>query len=269
LVAATRRQRITRAGSLLTVCPRMKYLLVLIPLISQSEARPEADPKAAAEADPVNSLLTTHALSVHPLSNPILPLSPNGVAAAHAAGRVHPIIDHHLHPHPIPHPLLPIDHHVHHPLLHPPTLSTKVPVGACKLICSILDLMVFNPDFSTFVSLIRAAGLVDLLSEPGPITVFAPTNAAFDALPPPAFQALLSDKVALQSVLLRHMSRGPLISKAFPPGPTPLVTGAGERVTVTAFPNQVTITSVLAVSHIIDVDNEASNGVVHVVDSVF
>ena len=83
------------------------------------------------------------------------------------------------------------------------------------------------------------------------------------------FQALLSDKVALQSVLLRHMTRGALISSAFPPGPTPLVTGAGERVTVTAFPNQVTITSVLAVAHIIDVDNEASNGVVHVVDSVF
>ena len=82
-------------------------------------------------------------------------------------------------------------------------------------------------------------------------------------------QALLSDRVALQSVLLRHMTRGALISKAFPPGPTPLVTGAGERVTVTAFPNQVTITSVLAVAHIIDVDNEASNGVVHVVDSVF
>jgi len=244
----------------------MKYLLVLIPLLTQSEARPEAAP----EADPVNSLLTTHALSVHPLSNPVLPLSPNGVAAAHAAGRVHPIIDHHLHP--IPHPHHPIGHHghpVHHPLLHPPTLQTKVPVGACKLICSILDLLVFNPDFSTFVSAIRAAGLVDLLSEPGPMTVFAPTNHAFDSLPPHTFQALLSDKVALQSVLLRHMSRGALISSAFPPGPTPLVTGAGERVTVTAFPNQVTITSVLAVSHIIDVDNEASNGVVHVVDSVF
>jgi len=247
----------------------MKYLLVLIPLITLSNSRPEAAP--------VNSLLTTHALSVHPLSNPILPLSPNGVAAAHAAGAIHPVIDHHLlphHPHPVLaahplHPLHPIEHHVHHPLLHPPTLSTKVPVGACKLICSILDLLVFNPDFSTFVAAIRAAGLVELLSEPGPMTVFAPTNAAFDALPPPAFQALLSDKVALQSVLLRHMSRGALLSKAFPPGPTPLVTGAGERVTVTAFPNQVTITSVLAVSHIIDVDNEASNGVVHVVDSVF
>ena len=84
-----------------------------------------------------------------------------------------------------------------------------------------------------------------------------------------SLQALLSDHVALQAVLLRHVTRGALISADFPPGPTPLVTGAGERVTVTAFPNQVTLTSVLAVSHIIDVDNEASNGVVHVVDSVF
>ena len=166
----------------------MKYLLVLIPLLVKSEARPEAAAEAEAgpDADPVNSLLTTHALSVHPLSNPVLPLSPNGVAAAHAAGRVHPIIDHHLHP--LPHPPHHIGHPVHHPLLHPPTLQAKVPVGACKLICSILDLLIFNPDFSTFVSAIRAAGLVDLVSEPGPMTVFAPTNAAFDALPPPTFQ---------------------------------------------------------------------------------
>merc|ERR1740128_1125658 len=99
----------------------MKYLLVLISLATfliyvKSEAE--------ANAEPVNSLLTNHALSVHPLSNPVLPLSPNGVAAAHAAGRVHPIIDHpvpHLHPHP-PHPIPA----VHHPLLHPPTLQSKV-----------------------------------------------------------------------------------------------------------------------------------------------
>ena len=58
----------------------------------------------------------------------------------------------------------------------------------------------------------------------------------FDQILP---QALLSDRVALQSVLLRHVTRGALHSGDFPPGPTPLVTGAGERVTVTAFPNQV------------------------------
>ena len=56
----------------------------------------------------------------------------------------------------------------------------------------------FNPEFSTFVSLVKAGGLVGLMSQPGPMTVFAPTNAAFDALPPPAFAALAGDKVALQ-----------------------------------------------------------------------
>ena len=80
---------------------------------------------------------------------------------------------------------------------------------------------------------------------------------------------MISNQEELQLTLLRHMTKGSLPSSRFPEGSTPLVTGAGERVTVTAFPNQVTLTSVLAVSHIIDVDNDASNGVIHVVDSVF
>lgn len=181
----------------------------------------------------------------------------------------------HHEPHPNLHHDVAVDHLVlppHHdnpPLLHPPSLAEHAPLGACSPLCSVLDLIVFHPEFTTLVSLIRAAGLVDLFSQPGPITMFAPTNAAFDVISPNTFKALLSDRVALQSVLLRHVTRGALFSSDFPPGPTPLITGAGERVTVTAFPNQVTLTSVLAVSHIIDVDNEASNGVVHVVDSVF
>ena len=71
---------------------------------------------------------------------------------------------------------------------------------------------------------------------------------------PPSAQALLSDRVALQSVLLRHVTRGALHSADFPPGPTPLVTGAGERVTVTAFPNQVqdeyTVVAVTSKTHL-------------------
>ena len=60
--------------------------------------------------------------------------------------------------------------------------------GACTPLCSVLDLVVFHPEFTTLVSLVRAAGLVDLLSQPGPITLFAPTNAAFDAIPPTTFK---------------------------------------------------------------------------------
>ena len=54
--------------------------------------------------------------------------------------------------------------------------------------CSALDLLVHNPDFSIFVSLLQLADLIDILSLPGPVTIFAPTNKAFDGLPTPLFK---------------------------------------------------------------------------------
>ena len=90
------------------------------------------------------------------------------------------------------------------PLLHPPSLAAHAPLGACSPLCSVLDLVVFHPQvklfsisknifyhspqFTTLVSLVRAAGLVELLSQLGPITLFAPTNAAFDAIAPGTFK---------------------------------------------------------------------------------
>ena len=74
---------------------------------------------------------------------------------------------------------------------YPPTLQFHVPPGACRPACSLLDLLVFNPNFSTFVTAVKAAGLVELLIDPGPATVFAPTNAAFEGLPPAKFQVSL------------------------------------------------------------------------------
>merc|ERR1712098_758793 len=194
-----------------------------------------------AGAHPQNSLLTSRTLASHlnPLASPFGPLSPNGAAAAAAAANNNNPAN----------PLLYLSHPLHH----------QVPLGACSIVCSILDLLVFNPQFSTFISVIKAAGLVGLLSQPGPITLFAPTNGAFDHLSPLTFGALLQDKVALQALMLRHMTKGALLSPSLPPGPTPLITGAGERVTLTALPHHITVTSVLAIATVIDVDNEASN----------
>ena len=148
-------------------------------------------------------------------------------------------------------------------------LMFQVPVGACRLICSILDLLVFNPAFSTFISLVKAGNLISLLSQPGPLTVFAPTNDAFDLIPAPQFQALLGDPVGLKTLLLKHMTRGVIHSIDLPAGAVPLITGAGERVTVTKLPTAVTITSTSGISRIVEADNEASNGIIHVVDKVF
>ena len=79
---------------------------------------------------------------------------------------------------------------------------------------------------------------------------------------------MISNQEELQLTLLRHMTKGSLPSSRFPEGSTPLVTGAGERLTLTKFPSQVTISSSLAVGNVIETDNIASNGVIHVIDIV-
>ena len=137
-------------------------------------------------------------------------------------------------------------------------INLQVPPSAgldCSdLECSALDLLVHNPDFSIFVSLLQLADLIDILSLPGPVTIFAPTNKAFDGLPTPLFkvflvfeilnistpyQSLLAKPKELQLTLLRHLTKGDIRSSSFPSGSTPLVTGAGERLTITTFPRQV------------------------------
>ena len=70
---------------------------------------------------------------------------------------------------------------------------------------TIVDLASANPDFSTLVTAINQAGLVEELSAEGSITVFAPTNEAFASLPEGALEALIADPVALTNVLTYHV----------------------------------------------------------------
>ena len=72
--------------------------------------------------------------------------------------------------------------------VQPPTLQFQVPPGTCGLVCTVFDLLAVNPNFSTLINAIKAAGLVERLSGPGPVTIFAPTNAAFDLVPPVKLQ---------------------------------------------------------------------------------
>ena len=65
----------------------------------------------------------------------------------------------------------------------PPSLGLSVPHG-CSPACSLHDLLLFNPAFSTFLAAMKLSGLVGLLAQDGPFTVFAPTNAAFDSMLP-------------------------------------------------------------------------------------
>ncbi len=73
---------------------------------------------------------------------------------------------------------------------------------------SIVDIAISDERFSTLVTALQAAGLAEALQGEGPFTVFAPTNAAFDALPEGALEGLLADPEALSNVLLYHVVEG-------------------------------------------------------------
>ena len=99
-------------------------------------------------------------------------------------------------PSPGPSSLQPFIAPLHHPMFpsrptQPPSLSGAVPPSVCQEKCSVLDLLVFNKDFSIFVSMLKLADLIDLLSTEGPLTIFAPTNEAFDGLPTALFKVYL------------------------------------------------------------------------------
>merc|ERR1712012_76702 len=152
----------------------------------------------------------------------------------------------------------------------PPTLQFQIPPGTCGLTCTVFDTLAVNPTFSTLVTAVRAAGLVERLSGPDPVTVFAPTNAAFALLPPAKLQVLLSQPDVLEATLFRHMTAGLILSSALNAGPNPVVTGAGEEISVVKQLGgpYISIQSRAAGGNIIEVDIGATNGVIHVIDVV-
>merc|ERR1711999_20642 len=98
---------------------------------------------------------------------------------------------------------------------------------------NIAELAIATPQLSTLLAAVKAAGLVDTLSGPGPFTVFAPTNDAFAKVPQDALNALLADKDALTAVLLRHVVPSAIKAKDVPMGSTTLGTAGGEDIVVT------------------------------------
>jgi uncharacterized surface protein with fasciclin (FAS1) repeats len=70
---------------------------------------------------------------------------------------------------------------------------------------TVVDIIVASEDHATLAAAVTAADLVDALSGEGPFTVFAPTDAAFDALPEGTVEALLDDIPALTNILLYHV----------------------------------------------------------------
>merc|ERR1712123_501065 len=134
---------------------------------------------------------------------------------------------------------------------------------------TIAELAIATPALSTLLAAVKAAGLVETLSGEGPFTVFAPTNDAFAKIPADALNSLLADKDALTAVLLRHVVPGAILkARDVPHGTTPVKTAGGEEIQVTRN-RYINIKSSAGEAGVIAFDILATNGVVHLVNSVF
>ena len=129
----------------------------------------------------------------------------------------------------------------------------------------IVDVASSNPDFSTLVAAVSAAGLVDTLKGEGPFTVFAPTNAAFAALPAGTVDNLLKpeNKDQLVKVLTYHVVPGKITSDQLAGKRANVATVQGQTVHVDGR-NGVRVNGATVTA----ADIEATNGVIHVIDAV-
>jgi uncharacterized surface protein with fasciclin (FAS1) repeats len=120
-----------------------------------------------------------------------------------------------------------------------------------------------NPDFSTLVAAVGAAGLVETLQGDGPFTVFAPTNDAFAALPAGLVDKLLlpENKDVLTSILTYHVVSGSVMAADVTAGDVPSVEGSPLTITVDGGVK-------VAGANVTATDIVASNGVIHVIDQV-
>ena len=126
----------------------------------------------------------------------------------------------------------------------------------------IVDTAVSAGQFNTLVQAVQAAGLVDTLKGDGPFTVFAPTDAAFAKLPAGTIEALLNDKQKLTQVLTYHVVPGKVTAAQVKPGDVKTVQGQSLR--VRADGGAVMVNN----ARVTKTDIMASNGVIHVIDTV-
>ncbi len=125
----------------------------------------------------------------------------------------------------------------------------------------IVDTAVAAGSFKTLAAALQAAGLVDTLKGKGPFTVFAPTDEAFAKIPKADLDALLKDKAKLSAVLTYHVVPGTVMAKDVKAGKVKTVQGG-----------EITVTTMGGVkvdnANVTKTDIVASNGVIHVIDSV-
>lgn len=145
-------------------------------------------------------------------------------------------------------------------------LLLLMPLTADAQDATIAEIAADNENFTTLVAALDAAGLVGVLDGEGPFTVFAPTNEAFEALPEGELEALLQpeNRETLTQILTYHVVEGKAMA-ADVVGMNEVTTLLGPAVTINVDGNTVRLGDT---AQVVQTDIEASNGVIHVIDSV-
>jgi len=141
-------------------------------------------------------------------------------------------------------------------------VSLALMSSAASAAGTIVEVAASNGSFNTLVAAVKAAGLAETLSSPGPFTVFAPTDAAFAKLPPGTVDALLKDVPKLKAILTYHVVAGKVMAKDVKTGMVKTVNG--QSLNVVANASGVTVDG----AKVTATDVAASNGVIHVIDTV-
>lgn len=145
-----------------------------------------------------------------------------------------------------------------------PATAGQADVDEGNSIPNIVKVAVGSADHTTLVAALKAANLVDVLANPGPFTVFAPTNAAFDKLPPGTVDDLLKPEnlSKLKEILQHHVTTSALEADSFTDGQELGMVTAGAE-TITRKPDGLYIGAAKVIASV-----RASNGWVHVIDAV-
>lgn len=146
----------------------------------------------------------------------------------------------------------------------PPAAGGQASVVDSSSVPTVASVAAGSKDHTTLVAALKAANLVDALANPGPFTVFAPVNAAFDKLPPGTVESLLKpeNKSQLTSILQHHVTTSALDVDALTDGQEMSMVSAGsEKITKKDGATYIGGAKIIASIH-------ASNGWVHVIDAV-
>lgn len=146
-----------------------------------------------------------------------------------------------------------------------PTVSSQASVQDDVSMKDVVKIAAGSKDHSTLVAALKQAELVDVLANPGPFTVFAPTNAAFDKLPAGTVDGLMkADKKAdLQNILQYHVTTSSLKADYFKDGMTIGMVN-GDNIKISVKDGKVWLNN----SAMIVASVPASNGMVHIIDGV-